>query len=45
MSASKMRKAAQEGDMKTLESGLPSSFKNNSEFKTMYYQSVLGGMS
>jgi nicotinic acid mononucleotide adenylyltransferase len=45
MSASKMRKAIVEGDMKTFESGLPSSVKNNSEFKTMYYQAVLGGMS
>ena len=45
MSASKMRKAIVEGDMATFESGLPSSVKNNSEFKTMYYQSVLGGMS
>ncbi len=45
MSASKMRKAIIEGDMKTFESGLPSIVKNNSEFKTMYYQSVLGGMS
>jgi len=45
MSASKMRKAIVEGDMATFESGLPSSVKNNSEFKTMYYQAVLGGMS
>jgi nicotinamide mononucleotide adenylyltransferase len=45
MSASKMRKAIVEGDMTTFESGLPSSVKNNSEFKTMYYQAVLGGMS
>ena len=45
MSASKMRKAIVEGDMTTFESGLPSNVKNNSEFKTMYYQAVLGGMS
>jgi len=45
MSASKMRKAIVEGDMATFESGLPNNVKNNSQFKTMYYQAVLGGMS
>jgi len=44
MSASKMRKAIMEGDIPTFESGLPSSVKNNSEVKDLYFNSVLEAM-
>jgi nicotinic acid mononucleotide adenylyltransferase len=44
MSASKMRKAIMDGDIPTFESGLPSSIKNNSEVKDLYFNSVLEAM-
>jgi len=45
MSASKVRKAIVEGDFGTVESGLPQAVKTNKEFKKMYIQAVLEGMS
>ena len=44
MSASKMRKAIMDGYIPTFESGLPSSIKNNSEVKDLYFNSVLEAM-
>lgn len=44
MSASKMRQAAMEGDMKTLASGLPSSVKNKNGFIEMYAETIVAGM-
>lgn len=44
MSASKMRQASMEGDMKTLESGLPSSVKNKKGFIEMYAETIVAGM-
>jgi len=45
MSASKVRKAIVDGDFDIVEKALPDSVKNNNEFKKLYIQSVLGGMS
>lgn len=45
MSASKVRKAITEGDFAIVESALPNSVKNDSNFKQLYIQSVLEGMS
>jgi len=44
MSASKMRQAAMEGDMKTLESGLPTAVKNKKGFIEMYAETIVAGM-
>lgn len=40
MSASKMRKAVAEFDLKTFESGLPDHLKRNKDFKTRLYKAV-----
>jgi nicotinamide mononucleotide adenylyltransferase len=45
MSASKVRKAITEGDFAVVESALPNSVKNDSDFKKMYIQAVLEGMA
>ena len=45
MSASKMRKAILEADMKTFESGIPECVRKNLEFKCKLYKAVLNGMS
>ena len=45
MSASKVRKAIVDGDFGVVEQALPTSVKNNNQFKKLYIQSVLGGMS
>ena len=45
MSASKMRQAAVDGDVKTIKSGLPDSVKRDDDFVEMYIDTVLSGMS
>jgi len=40
MSASKMRKAIAEMDIKTFNSGIPSAVKNNKDFKTRLFKAV-----
>jgi len=44
MSASKMRKAAMEGDMETLASGIPTAAKRKSGFLEMYAETIIAGM-
>ena len=44
MSASKMRKAAQEGDVATIKSGLPSTVNKNSQFVETYIDTILAGL-
>lgn len=44
MSASKMRKAAQEGDVATIKSGLPNTVNKNNEFVESYIDTILAGM-
>ena len=44
MSASKMRKAAMEGDMETLASGIPAAAKRKSGFLEMYAETIIAGM-
>jgi hypothetical protein len=44
MSASKMRKAAMEGDMETLISGLPDSVKNKKGYAEMFAETIIAGM-
>jgi len=45
MSASKVRQAIVDGDFGVVDSGLPKAVKTDKEFKKMYIQAVLGGMS
>ena len=45
MSASKVRQAIVDGDFGVVDSGLPKAVKTYKEFKKMYIQAVLGGMS
>ena len=44
MSASKMRKAAQEGDVATIKSGLPNTVNKNNEFIETYIDTILAGL-
>ena len=44
MSASKVRQAAVEGDVKTVKSGLPDSVNKDNDFVEMYINSILSGM-
>ena len=44
MSASKMRKAAQEGDVATIKSGLPNTVNKNNEFIESYIDTILAGL-
>jgi len=44
MSASKMRKAAQEGDVATIKSGLPNTVNKNDEFIETYIDTILAGL-
>ena len=44
MSASKMRKAAQEGDVATIKSGLPNTVNKNNEFIEIYIDTILAGL-
>ena len=44
MSASKMRKAAQEGDVATIKSGLPNTVNKNDAFIETYIDTILAGL-